>query len=200
MANLRFFCDLLWFLIQFFRSPSVSLNLGRIDTLVFFFDLTLTILLLLGSRGDSLVSDSGARGVNLVHLRAELFIAANESDHAAEGANARALRVPLKLVAHTLGQNRHGDLILVVVFELSSNVADLSDNSKFFINGPDFAIFYTDFVIFYTDFVIFYTGFLLFCIRLLKPLDEARDEGLDIVTFINDDALDTEVGNVNVNV
>ena len=69
-----------------------------------------------------------------------------------------------------------------------------------FLKGADFAIFYSDFAIFYTDFVIFYTGFLLFCIRLLKPLDEARDEGLDIVTFINDDALDTEVGNVNVNV
>ena len=137
MANLRFFCDLLWFLIQFFRSPSVSLNLGRIDTLVFFFDLTLTILLLLGSRGDSLVSDSGARGVNLVHLRAELFIAANESDHAAEGANARALRVPLKLVAHTLGQNRHRDLILVVVFELSSNVADLSDHDASVVHVAD---------------------------------------------------------------
>jgi len=32
------------------------------------------------------------------------------------------------------------------------------------------------------------------------PLDEVRDEGLDCVTFINDDTLDTEVGNVNVDV
>lgn len=80
--------------------------------------------LFFGASCDGFIARRLARGINFEDLGSEFLVASDKSDHDAEGSHALILGELLQVLAETLGQDRSGDLVAELEFEVRSLLAE----------------------------------------------------------------------------